>query len=182
VDVILVRHPEVALRWKSRCYGCSDMGLSRAGHQQAHELAMQLAREPVAALFCSGLKRARALSDRIGALADLQPRIDARWRERDFAAWEGRTWNAIWRETGNAMDGMLASPNDFRPGGGETTAELAERALTAFHALPFQTLTVVVTHGGPIAAVRAAFAGAPLTDIAKFVIPVGCAVRIARAG
>ena len=179
-DVILVRHTEVALGWKSRCYGCQDVGLSRAGQQQARELAAQLAKEPVAAVVCSRLKRARFLAERIGLLTGLPVKVDDRWRERDFGTWEGRTWHSIWRETGNAMDGMLASPHDFRPGGGETTAALAARALSAFEALPRDGPVVVISHGGPIAAVRAFSAGAPLPDIARFVIPTGTVVRQPR--
>jgi alpha-ribazole phosphatase len=177
-EVILVRHTEVALSWKSRCYGCHDVGLSRAGRQQARELAAQLAREPITALVCSNLRRARFLADCLATLTGLQVRIDERWRERNFGTWETRTWHSIWRETGNAMDGMLASPHDFRPGGGETTADLSARALTAFNALPRDGLTVVISHGGPIAAVRASLAAAPLPEIARFLIPTGTPVRL----
>jgi broad specificity phosphatase PhoE len=176
-EVILVRHTEVTSRWKSRCYGCSDVGLSWSGRRQARQLAAQLASEPVTSLVCSSLKRARFLADHLSVLTGLEARIDDRWRERDFGTWEGLTWNAIWRDTGNAMDGMLTSPHDFRPGGGETTAELAARALHAFQALPAEGLTVIVTHGGPIAAVRAAWAGAPLMELARFLVPPGSLVR-----
>jgi alpha-ribazole phosphatase len=179
-EVILVRHTEVALRFRSRCYGRSDVGLSRAGRRLARDLAARLAREPVAALVCSSSKRARYLADRVGALAGLTARVDARWCERDFGAWEGRTWNAIWRATGNAMDGMLTSPRGFRPGGGESTAELAARALRAFRALPRSGLTIVVTHSGPIAAVRAALAGARPAEMARFCVAAGSAVRQPR--
>jgi alpha-ribazole phosphatase len=176
-EVIFVRHTEVARAWSSRCYGCTDVGLSRAGRKQARELAAKLASEPITSLVCSSLKRAHFLANSLGALKGLDVRIDDRWRERDFGTWECQTWNTIWRESGNAMDGMLTSPHGFRPGGGETTAELAARALDAFRALPRGGLTVVVAHGGPIAAVRAALAGAPLTEMARFIIPTGSFVR-----
>jgi alpha-ribazole phosphatase len=179
-EVILVRHTEVVLSWKARCYGCHDVGLSRAGRQQARELAAKLAGEPIVNLVSSNLKRARFLADCLGELKRLEVRVDDRWRERDFGSWEGRSWHSIWRETGSAMDGMLASPHDFRPGGGETTADLAARALSAFKALPRDGLTVVVSHGGPIAAVRALAAGAPLPEIARFLIPTGSVVRQTR--
>ena len=178
--VILVRHTEVAIRFKSRCYGRTDVGLSRTGRRLARELAGRLAREPVAAVVCSSSRRARYLADRIAALTGLTPRVDERWCERDFGTWEGRTWNAIWRDTGNAMDGMLTRPHRFRPGGGETTAALAARALRAFRALPRSGLIVVVTHSGPIAAVRASFAGARPAELWKFCVAPGSALRLRR--
>lgn len=173
-----MRHTEVAVSWKARCYGCHDVGLSRAGRQQARDLAAQLAREPITALVSSNLKRARFLAECLATLLGLQVRIDDRWRERDFGTWEARTWHSIWRETGNAMDGMLSSPHDFRPGGGETTADLATRALSAFNSLPRDGLTVVISHGGPIAAVRASLARASFPEITRFLIPTGSLVRL----
>jgi broad specificity phosphatase PhoE len=71
---------------------------------------------------------------------------------------------------------MFTAPEDFRPGGGETTAELSTRSVAAWHALPEQGLVVVVTHGGPIAAVRTMLANASLTDIVNYRIRVGSIV------
>jgi broad specificity phosphatase PhoE len=177
-DVLLVRHTEVRLSWKHRCYGRSDVALSRTGRRHALELAARLAQEPITTIIHSGLARAALLAGLLAKLKHVEPIIESRWRERDFGEWEGRTWNAIWRETGNAMDGMLSSPRHFRPGGGETTSELAERSIAAWRALPRAGLVVVITHGGPIAAVRAMRAGAPLGDMALYRVAEGEVVRI----
>ena len=179
-DILLVRHTEVVRSWKHRCYGRSDIALSRAGHRHAQELAARLAKEPVTAIFHSGLARAAVLAGQLAKLKRLEPIVDARWRERDFGEWEGRTWNEIWRETGNAMDGMLSSPRHYRPGGGETTAELSARTIAAWRALPREGLLVVVTHGGPIAALRAMHAGAPLGDMALYRVAEGAVARVSR--
>ncbi len=178
--MILVRHTAVARAWAGRCYGRSDMGLSREGLAAASELAPRLAADhaPRIVLY-SGLRRARLLAERVAALAGAKLAEDARWAERDFAAWEGRSWNAIWRATGTAMDGMLDDPEGFRPGGGETTAELAARALAAWRALPDERC-LVVTHGGPIAAVRMALEGKGWRDLPGLVPPTGGAWRPAQ--
>lgn len=175
-----MRHTEVAQNWISRCYGLSDVTLSRAGQQQARELAATLSHEPVTSLIHSGLRRAAFLADRLAELKHITPTIEPRWQERDFATWEGRTWHAIWRETRNEMDRMLSHPDHYRPGGGETTAELAERSVAAWHALPLSGLAVVVTHGGPIAAVRAMLAKAPMRDLASFTISKSSIVTLPR--
>ena len=168
--ILLVRHTQVALRWHGRCYGSSDMGLSRAGQRHATVLAATLATLPITAIVHSGLIRTRILADRVAHATGLLATIDPRWRERDFGGWEGRGWNAIWRETGSAMDGLMTDPAGFRPGGdGETGQRLADRATAALAALPSAGTILVVSHGGPIASLRARAAGRPLTDAAGFI-------------
>lgn len=174
----LVRHTAVARAWAGRCYGRSDMGLSREGLAAARSLAPVLAAAHAPRLVLhSGLRRARLLAERVAALAGAKLAEDRRWAERDFGAWEGRSWDAIWRATGNAMDGMLDDPHGFRPGGdGETTAELAARALAAWRDLPALPC-VVVAHGGPIATVRMALEGKDWRDLPGLVPPAGGAWR-----
>jgi broad specificity phosphatase PhoE len=179
-QVLLVRHTDVAMRWTTRCYGCTDVGLSRAGRLQAAELASKLAEQPITTILHSGLQRAAYLARRLADLKRLVPIADARWQERQFGSWEGRSWKAIYQDTGSAMDGMLTDPHHYRPGGGETTAELSARVLAAWHVLPPNGVTVVVTHGGPIAALRASLAEAPITDILRYRVPTGDVVTLFR--
>lgn len=163
---VLVRHTAVARAWAGRCYGGADVGLGREGLAAARALAPKLAAEHAPrAVLHSGLRRARFLAERVAASAGAELLQDRRWAERGFGAWEGRTWLAVWRATGRAMDGMLDDPEGFRPGGdGETTAELAARALAAWRDLP-RGPCLVVAHGGPIAAVRMALAGRAWRDL-----------------
>lgn len=178
--VLLLRHPPVATAWAGRCYGRADMGLSRAGAAMAHRIAEELATLPFATIVHSGATRTRRLAERIARVAGRPVTADIRWLERDFGTWEGRTWQAIWRETGNAMDGMMTDPGGFRPGGGETGAELAARARAAWDDLPISADTLVVTHGGPIAALRTVFAGLPLERMIEAVPPCGTWIALPR--
>jgi alpha-ribazole phosphatase len=175
-QVLLVRHTEVALRWTNRCYGRIDIGVSRTGQQHAAELAAKLAGQCVTALIHSGLKRASYLAHSLGNRTGIEPVADPRWQERNFGTWEGRGWHSIWKETGNAMDGMFTDPQTYRPGGGETTAEVAERSVAAWNALPREGVVVVVSHGGPIAAVRTMLASAPITQILDYRVDIGSIV------
>ena len=171
-QVLLVRHTEVARAWKGRCYGQSDMGLSRAGAAHARELAGALAGWRPERVVHSGLRRAAILGESVAALAGVVPQADTAWQERDFGCWEGRSWASIYRETGSAMDGMIDDPDGFRPGGGETTTAFAARALTAFHGLPGER-TMVITHGGPIAAIAGSLKGLPPRDWLALVPALG---------
>ena len=178
--ILLVRHTEVAVKWSKACYGRLDVGLSRAGQQRAGEIASELARQPITTVVHSGLKRAAVLASRLALLKGLVPLVDARWRERDFGTWEGRGWHSIWRETGNAMDGLFTQPDTYRPGGGETTSELAARSMAAWHSLPEKGVTAVISHGGPIAAVRTALAAARMQDIVHYTVATGTVVTCER--
>jgi broad specificity phosphatase PhoE len=134
----------------------------------------------IMAVVHSGLRRASYLAELIAEEAGIEPRVDDRWRERDFGSWEERTWNSIWRETGNAMDRMLSDPGQFRPGGGETTAELFERSVGAWRALPAVSFVVVVTHAGPIACVRCRLEKSNLARLPKFRIAEAAAIEVKR--
>lgn len=129
--LLMVRHTEVARHWKGRCCGASDVGLSRAGAAHARSLASTIAAWCPDIVIHSNLRRTRILALQIAAIAKVEAIADANWRERDFGDWEGKSWLAIYRSTGNAMDGMITAPDSFRPGGGETTTELADRTLDA---------------------------------------------------
>lgn len=178
--VVLVRHPPVAKAWRGRCYGRSNMGWSREGAALARALTIQLAAERFDVIVHSGAMRTRMLAERLARITGQSLRMDARWLERDFGTWEGRTWDAIWRETGNEMDGMMTHPRDFRPGGGETGRDLADRVDAAWRALPGTGTTLVITHGGPIAAIRTLIAHQPLERMIDAVPPCGAIIRLPR--
>jgi broad specificity phosphatase PhoE len=161
--VTLLRHTAVAAHWRGRCYGVSDAGLSRAGIVAAHALA----RGPHGAfggltlIQASPLRRARFLggliSQRLGLPLEIVPAL----RERDFGSWEGQSWDAIHAAHGDAMMGMVDAPARFRPGGGETTDELARRITRWFRTLPQGARVLAITHGGPVAALRGTLEGLP---------------------
>ena len=152
--VWLVRHPPVALSWQKCCYGQSDPGLSREGNRLARRLIETLARLSPDAVIHSDLRRTRAIAEPLARRTGATLLPEPLWRERHFGQWEGQSWHAIYRATGNAMDGMLTEPDSFRPGGGETTAEMWDRIRTAWNALPPYPRIAVISHGGPIACAR----------------------------
>ncbi|GGB71654.1 phosphoglycerate mutase [Blastomonas aquatica] len=178
--MLLVRHTQVARAWQGRCYGQSDMGLSREGAVHMRALAPELAAWNPEIILHSGLRRARILAEAVATLVGVPARADPQWQERDFGSWEGRSWDAIYRATGNAMDGMIDAPGHFRPGGGETTMELARRALTGFDTLPAGRV-LVITHGGPIAAILGMRQGLAAREWPGLVPQLGGIVEIDRS-
>jgi broad specificity phosphatase PhoE len=149
--LLLVRHTEIAERYQGVCYGASDVELSANGIRNVHEVASRLAALPVTRIVHSGLTRTRILAECLGQLTNLAPICCAGLRERDFGAWELQSWNAIFEQQGDKIARIISEPESYRPGGGETTFEMRDRIAAAFRTLPRDGLTVVVTHGGPIA-------------------------------
>ncbi len=177
--VILIRHTEVASHWKGRCYGQSDVGLSAAGQVAARTLAQELETSEDAVLIASPLRRARFLAGLIARNSSLALTLDPRLAECNFGTWEGRPWNGIYAETGTAMMGMVTAPDTFRPGGGETTFELRDRAMAWLLSLPKRSSTVIaVAHGGPITAILGTLNGKPVHTWPTFVPAYGAMVEI----
>jgi broad specificity phosphatase PhoE len=177
--VILIRHTEVAAHWKGRCYGQSDVGLSSAGRAAAHALAQELDVGEGAVLVASPLRRARFLAGLIARKSSLQLTLEPRLAECNFGTWEGQPWNGIYSETGTAMMGMVTAPDQFRPGGGETTFELRDRVMAWLSSLPKGSGTVIaVAHGGPITAILGTLKGAAVHKWPTFVPAYGAKIEI----
>lgn len=180
--LILVRHPPVARAWAGRCYGQSDMGLSREGQAMVRALVGELAALRPDAIIHSDMRRTRALALPLARRLGITPVAMPLWRERHFGAWEGQSWNSIYRTTGNLMDGMVEDPQGFRPGrSGETTCELFGRVIEALARAPNEGSAVIITHGGPIACARAANAAQGLSKLADL-IPRAGTVTLLESG
>lgn len=178
--VIMLRHTEVAAHWRGRCYGVSDAGLSTEGRAAARALAVTLEAAGITRLQASPLRRARVLGGLLGRRLGLPLEIVPALAERDFGRWEGQSWDAIHAAEGDAMMGMIDAPASFRPGGGETTMELAARIEAWFAGLDPGEGVLAVTHGGPVAALRGCLSGQPVRGWLALVPGLGEAVRLAR--
>lgn len=80
------------------------------------------------------------------------------------------------------MNGMIEAPDDYRPGGGETTGELAARVLAWFDGLAPGAALVAAAHGGPIAALAGSLLGEPPRRWLRHVPAPGCGLRLETDG
>lgn len=148
----LVRHfkPMVA---PGVCYGRSDLAVDP--QLAAAALPALRAQLPSALpVYSSPLLRcaslARALSSDV--------RFDARLAELDFGSWEMRPWSDIPRLEVDAWAGDVAR---YRPGGGESVCDMAQR-ICAFHDdLARQNIpaAVLVCHAGAMRLLAARHCG-----------------------
>lgn len=178
--VLLLRHTEVVHVFRGRCYGQTNVALSAAGRAAAHDVSGHEDLAEFKLVVASPLRRARFLgalvARRTGAGFEIEPRL----AERNHGTWEGQTWDDIWRAEGDAMNGLIHAPDTFQPGGGETTAEVARRALAWLELLPDDAHVAAVCHAGPIVGIVGQLLGASVPDWLDLVPRFGTGYVIER--
>jgi alpha-ribazole phosphatase len=161
----LVRHPPPIVA-TGTCYGNSDLPVRP---QEDAVVVERLLPElpPAALLFSSPLARCAGLAERLAHARGGTPVIyDARLVEMDFGEWELRSWNDIPRAEIDAWcDDCLA----YRPGGGETVLEVAQRVATFRSDLERRRVTeaIVICHGGTIRMLQASAYSESVTEMAR---------------
>jgi len=147
-----------------RMIGHGDWPATAAGLATCIDRAAGL---PVRLVVSSDLQRARHAAERIAQARGLPLRIDARWRELDFGAWDGLTAADI---APAALEAFWNDPDAAPPPGGERWSSLVARVSTAIAALPREP-ALVVTHGGAMRAALAALCGFGLPQLWAFALP-----------
>jgi probable phosphoglycerate mutase len=174
-DVLLVRHGETAWNVERRIQGHTDVPLSPRGVEQSGLLAERLARSPPARIVSSDLGRALETAREVGRRLGLPVEADPELREQDLGTWQGLTGEeAKARDPELYAARFLAFDPAARPPGGETRAEMAERAWRALerHAAPgLPGPLLLVTHGGIVSALLYRVLGIPLSTPRRFQLP-----------
>ena len=88
--IYLIRHGETEHSAADRLSGASDIDLAAEGRRQASCLAQRLARQPIAALYSSPLRRTVETATLVGRPHGLTPILAAGLREIDYGQWEAR--------------------------------------------------------------------------------------------
>lgn len=125
-------------------------------------------------VIASDLQRCRLAGEDIGAARDLPLTVDARWRELDFGAWDGKAPGAI---DPHALGRFRADPDACPPLDGERWSALVARVAGAIDALePVPTL--VVTHGGAMRAALHHLCGFDQRAVWAFDLPYGAVLSL----
>lgn len=139
MELHLVRHP-APLAPAGTCYGRTDLAV--APEALASVLASVRGQLP-APMFSSPLQRCAQLAH---ALSD-DVRIDPRLAEIDFGTWEMRAWDDIARAD---VDAWAADIPHYRPGGGESVLQMAQRIAGFYDSLRDAGIArcTVICHAG----------------------------------
>jgi len=149
-DLYLMRHGEPERT--GLMLGHTDCPSTTAGIVACREQAQDLR---VETLISSDLVRAHATAEAIGNALSQSVKVDARWRELNFGAWDGLSRRDIDQ---GALTLFTDDPDRFPPPGGETWSALVGRVGGAIAGLE-PSPTLVVTHAGAMRAAMAHLCG-----------------------
>jgi molybdenum cofactor cytidylyltransferase len=149
--IYLARHGAVATAGTGRRYlGHLDVPLSTAGLCQAEALREKLRHVPLAAVYCSDLRRSIVMADIIAAPHGLKPDARGAFREIALGAWEGLSFDEVKESYPEEYAARGRDFIHFRPPGGESFLDCANRVLPAI----FEVLSVssgdllIIGHAG----------------------------------
>jgi len=129
--ILLIRHGQTEWNRQRIFRGRADIPLSEAGLQQAEALANRLAGEPVSAIYSSPLKRAYVTAEHLAARCRAALRPVERFTDISYGEWEGQHYQQVERAYPELYAGWQTEPHLVRPPGGETLAEVRQRAAAA---------------------------------------------------
>lgn len=163
-DLTLMRHGESTWNSTRRVQGQNDEAeLTGRGRDQVRAALAALAGS-VELIVSSDLVRAVQSAEIAAEVLGLPFVLDADLRERSYGVLEGGPLAAVTPEVVGLADGVVVD-EDARPDGGESLRDLVERCARAARRAAdrgWGRRTLVVTHGGPIRAIRASLEGRAL--------------------
>jgi broad specificity phosphatase PhoE len=189
-ELVLIRHGETVGQSSIRLYGATDVALAPEGEAQVRATARAWIGARFDAVFTSPLCRARRSAQVMLSTIEHPPieiEIIEGFREVDFGAWEGWTWDHV-RERDPEGHARWASEGPaFRFPAGEARHEFVARVRASvgpsirarFSAGAQRILTVV--HKGVIKAITAELLGVPVTELEGLELPLGALRRLRHA-
>lgn len=174
--LILLRHGETDWNREGRYLGQKDLGLSPWGERQIEFAARRLHEERIEAIYASDLIRTRRTAEIIAASRGLPVRTDRRFRELNFGAWEGLTYEEIAARFRRELKAWEEDPVRQTPPRGESLAALVRRVSQAWREIIRQeraSTVLLVGHGGPFRVLLCKLLGLRPTEIWRFQVDPG---------
>jgi 2,3-bisphosphoglycerate-dependent phosphoglycerate mutase len=184
-ELVLVRHGESEPLVEGSAFplvgGHGDPALAPEGRVQAERVGEALAREPIAAIYVTTLRRTAETAAPLAARLGLVPRVEADLREVHLGDWEGELFRQKVADQDPVAVAMVAEQRwDVIPGAepAERFAARIERGIGRIAAAHPDQRVVVVAHGGSIGEALAqatgsrpwAFVGADNGSISRLVV------------
>lgn len=154
MQLILVRHGETDWNVTLQYQGLAPVPLNERGRTQAARAAERLRARSITALYASDLPRAWETAGVIGEAVGVPPVAVPDLREIDVGQWQGLTPEELHERFPEHMAEYERDPANTVRLGGESYAQLQQRAVRAFRWMEAQhnagDTIVVVSHGGTI--------------------------------
>jgi broad specificity phosphatase PhoE len=121
--VVVVRPGSTAFDEQERVKGCLDIPLSPTGLEQVHRMAGEIARLPIAAVYCGPCESAQTTAKEIADSANCKVKVCDCFRNLDHGLWQGKCIEEIKRQQPKLYRQVQDNPRSFSPPGGESIAE-----------------------------------------------------------
>lgn len=147
----LIRHAEPLRNRMGYLDSRDGIPLSEAGHVQAARLAARLAREPLAAVYSSPMRRAMDTATPIANAGRLSVIQNNGFREIDFGDFEGREFDDLQITYPELYEQWMARPTEMTFPNGESFSGFKQRVMHAFKGLTRRkapATIAVVSHAG----------------------------------
>lgn len=178
--VWLVRHglPDAV---EGRCYGRYDVPLSPEGILQAENVARGLAKESIAHIYSSGLRRALDTARIIAEPHGLTVQTMDELAEIDFGHFDGLTYEEIEKQSPDVFQSWMARPTEIQFPNGESFREMSLRVNGAFDVLlsrHHNQSIAVVAHAGVIRIILCKALSIPEKEVFRLAQRYGAINRI----
>jgi broad specificity phosphatase PhoE len=141
------------------------------------QVAERLAREPLAAVYCSDLRRSSIGAEIVSRAGRVPVVTEPAFRELNLGGWDGRPFAELWAEERELLEAWWADLEGFVVPGGESLGQLRRRVLGALDGLltchPGQTVCLVA-HGGVNRVILFEALGVPLARFFALAQDYGC--------
>ena len=129
----LIRHGEVQSNRDNKYIGSTDLPLNQNGLRQADRLAQYLAGCGISSVYTSSLLRAVQTAESFASSLNLPIYTVDEFRELNYGEWEGIAEAKVPILYPNEFNSWRADPVNVKVPGGESIADLRDRAIPAFH-------------------------------------------------
>ncbi|QAT49203.1 histidine phosphatase family protein [Caproiciproducens sp. NJN-50] len=175
--VHFIRHGTTEGNEQGRYIGSTDLALSPGGAEHLHALGKKHSYPTAQVYLCSPMRRC---TETMGILyPEAKPTLISGLRECDFGDWEGKTAGEIAGEDGRFRRWIAGDGEPVTPPNGEDGSAFAQRVCAAFEKIVEDlmrsgtTSTVIVTHGGVVMSILAAY-GLPRAKFYDWMSEPGC--------
>jgi probable phosphoglycerate mutase len=161
----IARHAQTSSSAVDSFNGRGELPLTELGREQAQKLGERLAAIPFAAVVRSPLGRTRQTAELV--VRGLRQVVLDGLTEIDYGEWEGLSPAQARERDPELYDAWVEDPSRIAPPGGETAAQVAERALAALHQVEKNFAdanepVLAISHKATLRILGAALTGAPV--------------------
>jgi broad specificity phosphatase PhoE len=178
---LLIRHGQTIQTEGGKLYSDPASTLTDKGREEAKAIAQWLPGEQPEILVASPSVRARATAEAIGTMVKLPVEIVETLREWQVGEWEGRSYLEIKKAEPEVYRAWSKDPIRNAPPGGESIAQLCERALVDMDAVRQQyggKRVAFVSHAELIRALIVNALGMPIDNFWRLNIPTASVSKL----